>query len=73
MPRNCGRRRGIAGRRSRGAPLRKGYIGIDSDQSIAAEMDHAKYPARIIEKVIGGNFDRLFREVWAGHKPVSTD
>ncbi|MBB4633049.1 dipeptidase [Sphingosinicella soli] len=33
---------------------------------IAAEMDRAKYPARVIEKVIGGNFDRLFREVWTG-------
>ncbi|MBL8647828.1 MAG: membrane dipeptidase, partial [Sphingosinicella sp.] len=31
---------------------------------IAAELDRAKYPARVIEKVIGGNFDRLFREVW---------
>jgi len=28
-------------------------------------MGRAKYPARVIEKVIGGNFDRLFREVWA--------
>jgi len=33
---------------------------------IAAELDRAKYPARVIEKVIGGNFDRLFREVWKG-------
>lgn len=33
---------------------------------IAAEMDRGKYPARVIEKVIGGNFDRLFREVWVG-------
>ncbi len=32
---------------------------------IAAELDRAKYPARVIEKVIGGNFDRLFRETWA--------
>ncbi|QTH23276.1 membrane dipeptidase [Rhizorhabdus wittichii] len=31
---------------------------------IAAEMDRAKYPPRVIEKVLGGNFDRLFREVW---------
>lgn len=31
---------------------------------IAAELDRAKYPPRLIEKVIGGNFDRLFREVW---------
>lgn len=31
---------------------------------IAAELDRAKYPPRVIEKVIGGNFDRLFREVW---------
>jgi len=66
MPRNCGRRRDIAARRSRRAPLREGDLGIGSDQSITAEMDRAKYPARVIEKVIGGNFDRLFREVWAG-------
>lgn len=33
---------------------------------IAAELARAKYPARVIEKVIGANFDRLFREVWPG-------
>ncbi|MBW7946692.1 MAG: membrane dipeptidase [Sphingomonadaceae bacterium] len=33
---------------------------------IAAELARAKYPPRVIEKVIGANFDRLFREVWAG-------
>lgn len=32
---------------------------------IAAELDRAHYPPRVIEKVIGGNFVRLFREVWA--------
>ncbi len=31
---------------------------------IAAELDKAKYPISTIEKVIGGNFDRLFRTVW---------
>lgn len=31
---------------------------------IAAELDRAKYPPRVIEKVIGGNFDRLFKEIW---------
>lgn len=31
---------------------------------IAAELDRAKVPARVIEKVIGGNFDRLFKDIW---------
>ena len=31
---------------------------------IAAEMDRAKYPPRVIEKVLGGNFDRLFKDIW---------
>lgn len=31
---------------------------------IAAELDRAKYPPRVIEKVIGSNFDRLFKEIW---------
>jgi membrane dipeptidase len=31
---------------------------------IAAELDKARYPARTIEKIIGGNFDQLFRTVW---------
>jgi membrane dipeptidase len=31
---------------------------------IAEGMDQAGRPTRIIEKVIGGNFDRVFREVW---------
>lgn len=33
---------------------------------IAAELARAKYPPRVIEKVIGANFNRLFREVWPG-------
>lgn len=42
--------------------LRRG----DDFYSNAAEMDRTKDPAHVIEKVIGGNFDRLFREVWVG-------
>ena len=33
---------------------------------VAMELDRAKYPARVIEKVIGANFDRLFKEIWQG-------
>ena len=33
-------------------------------EMIAIEMDRARYPARVIERVIGGNFDRLFKDVW---------
>jgi membrane dipeptidase len=33
-------------------------------ETIAVEMDKAKIPPRVIEKVIGGNFNRLFRDVW---------
>lgn len=35
-------------------------------EMIAADLNAAGYPDRVVEKVIGGNFDRLFREVWPG-------
>ncbi|WP_419815525.1 dipeptidase [Glacieibacterium sp.] len=31
---------------------------------IAAELDRAKVPTRVVEKVIGGNFNRLFKDIW---------
>ena len=31
---------------------------------IAAELSRAGYPARVIEKILGANFSRLFRETW---------
>ncbi len=31
---------------------------------IATELDKTKYSSRTIEKIIGGNFDQLFRTVW---------
>jgi membrane dipeptidase len=31
---------------------------------IAAELNRAGYPDRVVEKVIGANFDRLFKAVW---------
>lgn len=31
---------------------------------IAADLNKAGYPDRVVEKVIGGNFDRLFKEIW---------
>ena len=33
---------------------------------IAAELDRAGYPPRVLEKVLGQNFDRLFAAVWPG-------
>ncbi|PZU59563.1 MAG: peptidase M19, renal dipeptidase [Sphingobium sp.] len=33
-------------------------------EMIAADLSKAGYPARVVEKVIGGNFDQLFRAIW---------
>lgn len=35
-------------------------------EMIAADLAKAGHPARVIEKVIGGNFNRIFHDIWQG-------
>jgi len=61
-------RRGIAapGEAADVMNLVEGYNDVDRMENIAADLKARGWTAAAIDKVLGGNLLRLFRDVWGG-------